>query len=68
VAEALVNNFFCCFEVPRELHSGQGSKSESRLIQEVLQHLGVSKTHTTPMHLQLDSMVEHYIKTVEEHL
>jgi hypothetical protein len=67
VAEALVTNF-CRFGVPRELHSDQGRNCESRVIQEVLQRLGVSKTHTTPLHLQSDGMVERYTKTVEEHL
>jgi hypothetical protein len=37
VAEALVTNFFCCFGVPQELYSGQGSKFKSHLMQ-VLQH------------------------------
>jgi hypothetical protein len=31
-AETLVTNFFCCFGVPRELHSGQGRKFESHLL------------------------------------
>jgi transposase InsO family protein len=51
-----------------ELHSDQGRNFESRLLQEVLQHLGVSKTCTTPLHPQSDGMVECYIKTVEKHL
>jgi hypothetical protein len=42
VAEALVANFFCRFGGPRELRSYHGRNFESRLIQEVLQHLGVS--------------------------
>jgi hypothetical protein len=44
------------------------SNFESRLLQEVLQRLGVSKTRTTPLHPQSDGMVEPYIKTIEEHL
>jgi hypothetical protein len=36
--------------------------------EEVLQRLGVSKTHTIPLHMQSDGMVERYIKMVEEHL
>jgi transposase InsO family protein len=68
VGEALVTNFFCSFGVPRELHSDQGRNFESRLMQEVLEHLGVNKTRTTPLHPQSDGMVERYIKTVEEHL
>jgi hypothetical protein len=41
---------------------------ESRLIQEVLQRLRVSKPRTTPLHSQSDGMVDSYIRTVEEHL
>jgi transposase len=41
---------------------------ESHLLQEVLQRLGVSKTRTTPLHPQSNSMVERYVKTIEEHL
>jgi transposase InsO family protein len=68
VAEALVTNYFCRFGIPRELHSDQGRNFECRLLQGVLQRLGVSKTRTTPLHPQSDGMVERYIKTVEEHL
>jgi hypothetical protein len=66
--EALVTNFFCCFGSPGELHSNQGWNLESCLMQEVLQHLGVSVTHTTSLHPQSDSMEEWYIKTVKEYL
>jgi transposase InsO family protein len=68
IAEALVANFFCRFGIPRELHSDQGRNFESHLLQEVLQHLGVSKMCTTPLHPQSDGMVEHYIKTIKEHM
>jgi hypothetical protein len=36
-------------------------------MQEMLQHLEVSKTHIMPMHPQLDSMMM-YTKMVEKHL
>jgi transposase InsO family protein len=68
VADALVTNFFCRFGVPRGLHSDQGNNFESRLMQEVLERLGISKIRTTPLHPQSDVMVERYVKTVEEHL
>jgi hypothetical protein len=67
-AEALVKNFFCHFSIPQELHSDQGRNFECRLLQEILQHLKVSRMRTTPLDPQSDGMVEHYIKTVEEHL
>jgi hypothetical protein len=46
--DVLVTNFFCRFGIPRELHSGQGRNFEFRLLQEILQRLGVSKTRTPP--------------------
>jgi hypothetical protein len=67
VAVVLVTNFRS-FGVPRELHSGQGRQFKSCVIQEGLQCLGVSKIRTTTVHLQSDSMDQHYSKTVEEHL
>jgi len=68
VADTLVNNFFCCFGVPMELNNDQGQNFDSRLMQEVLKQLGVSKIRTIPLHLQSDGMVECYVKTIEEHL
>jgi hypothetical protein len=32
ISEALVTNFFCCFGIPRELHSDQGRNFESHLL------------------------------------
>jgi hypothetical protein len=46
VAEALVTNFFCHFGEPWELHSNQDRNFKSRLMQKVLQCLGVKKTCT----------------------
>jgi transposase InsO family protein len=68
VAEALVPNFFYRFRVQRELHSDQECNFKTHLIQEVLQHLGVSTRCTTPLHPQSDGMAERYITTAEEHL
>jgi hypothetical protein len=68
VADALVTNFFCRFGIPRELHRDQGRNFQSRLLQDILQRLGLSKTRTIPLHPQSDGMVKRYIKTVQEHL
>jgi transposase InsO family protein len=67
VTEALVTNFFCPFGVPTELHSDEGRHFESRLMQEIFQCLGMSITRTKPLHPQSNSMVERYVKTVEEY-
>jgi hypothetical protein len=37
-------------------------------MQEVLECLGINKTMTIPLHPQSDSIVECYVKTVEEYL
>jgi hypothetical protein len=50
-----------------EAHSDQDRNFESRLLQEVLQRLGVSKTSTL-LHPQSDGMVGSYMKTIEDHL
>jgi hypothetical protein len=68
VVEVLITSFFCCFGVPWEVHSDQGCNFESRLTQEVLQCLKMSKMHMTPQHPQLDSMAVCYIKMVKEHI
>jgi transposase len=68
VAEALVTTFFCHFGVLQDLRSDHGHNFKSHLLQEVLQHLGVRKTRTTPLHRQSDGMVEHYIKTADKRL
>jgi transposase InsO family protein len=67
MVDALVTNF-CRFRVPRELHSDQGCNFESRLMQEVLECLGINRTQTTPKHPQSDDVLERYVKTAEEHL
>jgi transposase InsO family protein len=68
VVEASVANLFCRLGVPQGLHSDQGRNFESRLTQDVLERLGVSKAHIMPLQPQSDGMVERYIKTVDEHL
>jgi len=65
-ADALVIKCFCRFGVPMELHSDHGRNFESRLMQDILERLGVSKTRTTPLHPQSDGMVERNDKTIEK--
>jgi hypothetical protein len=52
----------------RELHSDQGRYFKSKLMQEVLEHLTVSKTWSTRLHPELDGIVVQYVMMVKEHL
>jgi hypothetical protein len=52
VAEALVTNFFCRFGIPGLLHSDQGRNIVSRILQDILQRLGVNRKRTTLPHTQ----------------
>jgi len=65
VADALVTHFFCRFSVPIELHSDQGRNFESRLMQEVLERLGVKKLQNPYTPIQMGWWK---VKTIEEHL
>ena len=68
VAEVLVNEFFCRFGVPLELHSDQGRNFESAVFREVCKLMGIRKTRTTPLHPQSDGMVERFNATLQQHL
>ena len=54
VATKLVDELFCRFSIPEQLHSDQGRQFESNLMQEVRKLLHVNKTRTTPYHPQSD--------------
>ena len=68
VAEKLVNDFICCFGVPRELHSDQGRNFESKVFAEICKLLDIEKTRTTPLHPQSDGQVERFNRTLVEML
>ena len=68
VAKVLVEEFFCRFGVPLEIHSDQGRNFESSVFREVCKLQQVSKTRTTPLHPQSDGMVERMNCTIEAQL
>ncbi|PNF30963.1 hypothetical protein B7P43_G02052 [Cryptotermes secundus] len=68
MAEVLMTDFSCLFEIPRGLRNEQGCNFESRLVQKVLQHLGVSKMRTGPRHPQAEGIVERYVNTRKEYV
>ena len=59
-SQQLVNEFVCCFSVPKQLHSDQGAQFESQVVGEVCRLLHIDKTHTTPYHPQSDGLIEQF--------
>ena len=68
VAEVLVNQFFCRFGVPMELHSDQGGNFESAVFQEICKLLQITRTRTSPYHPESDGMVERFNRPLENGL
>ncbi|KAL5505635.1 hypothetical protein EMCRGX_G007099 [Ephydatia muelleri] len=64
VAQKLVDELFCRFSPPEQLHSDQGRQFESDLVAEVCKLLKICKTRTTPYHPQGDGLVERFNRTL----
>ena len=64
VSKKLVDEMFCRFSPPEQLHSDQGRQFESELLAEVCSLLKVRKSHTTPYHPQGKGMVERFNRTL----
>ncbi|KAK4304059.1 hypothetical protein Pmani_008280 [Petrolisthes manimaculis] len=60
VAQVLIDQFFCRFGMPQELHSDQGRNFESAVFCESCKLLGIKKTRTAPLRPQSDGMVENF--------
>ncbi len=54
---------FCRLSHPEQLHSDQGKQFESKL-QRYANFFFISKTRTTPYHLQSDGLVERFNETL----
>ena len=63
VANKLVDEMFCRFSPPEQLHSDQGRQFESRVVLEICKLLKIEKTRTTPYHPQPDGLVERFNRT-----
>ena len=65
VAVKLVDEFYCRFAPPEQLHSDQEKQFESQLIQEICDILKISKSRTTAYHPQCDGLVERFNRTLK---
>ena len=64
VARVLVDEFFCRFGPPRQLHSDQGRQFESKLMEGICERLEIKKSRTSPYHPQSDGQVERFNRTL----
>ena len=64
VASKLVDDMFCRFSPPEQLHSDQGRQFELELVKEVCNLLQIRKTRMTPYIPQCNGMVEHFNRTL----
>lgn len=63
-ARALYEKFICYYGFPERIHSDQGRNFESRLIKELCNVAGVSKSRTTPYHPMGNGVVERFNQTL----
>ena len=63
-ARALYEKFICYYGFPERIHSDQGRNFESRLIRELCNIAGVSKSRTTPYHPMGNGAVERFNQTL----
>ena len=68
VARKLVDEVFCRFSPPEQLHSDQGRQFESDLLKEICKILQIEKSRTTPYHPQCDGLVERFNRTLKHML
>ena len=68
VAAKLVDEVYCRFSPPEQLHSDQGRQFESELIREICRILRITKSRTTPYHPQSDGLVERFNRTLKHML
>lgn len=68
IAAKLVDEVYCRFSPPEQLHSDQGRQFESELVKEICKILRIAKSQTTPYHPQGDGLVERFNCTLKQML
>ena len=68
MARKLVDEMFCHFSPPEQLHSDQGCQFESLLLSKVCKLLELQKSHATAYHPQSDGSVERWNRTLLQSL
>ena len=63
-AEAFFNNFVVNFGLPKKIHSDQGANFEGKLIKELCNITGMTKSRTTPYHPAGNGMTEKFNRTL----
>lgn len=63
-ADALLNHFIIPYGLPRKIHSDQGTNFSSKLIQELCQLTGITKSRTTPYHPMGNGITERFNRTL----
>jgi Integrase core domain len=68
VAKAIFSKWFCKFGIPAQIHTDGRKEFISKLFRELFDFLSVEHTKTTPAHLQCNTQVEVFNKTIKKYL
>ena len=63
-AQAFFDNFVTYYGIPYKIHSDQGGSFEGKIIKELCDITGISKSRTTPYHPMGNGMTEKYNRTL----
>jgi len=63
-AEALFNNFIVHYGIPKRIHSDQGANFQGKLLQELYNITGITRSRTTPYHPEGNGITERLNRTL----